>query len=136
MDAHLKGNLTAEPEARTYDSGKTKVTARVAVNDSYVKAGTGERVELTPLYFTVEQWEPAPAFLTAAKKGSRVAVMGTWRADEWHVEGEDKPRRRQYVLADVLTVLPSKQRADDAGTPENAGSTESQAPADKWADAK
>lgn len=127
VDAAFTGHLTDAPKVSRFEkTGKVKVTARVAVNNSYVNS-KGERIELEPVFFSIEAWGEGPA-TTAAEaieainrtgRNPLVMVQGQWRSSSWTDEASGEPRRMQYVSADAFAVVPTakakSQPKDEAG---------------------
>ena len=70
----LMGNLGADPEVRSLESGHTVVNARLATNESY-KDKTGEWQQLTEWHY-LELWNQyGQAFAEKLKKGDAVLSL-------------------------------------------------------------
>lgn len=96
----LIGNLGANPEIRTYESGKTKAFFSMATKEVY-KNDKGE-------YITDTQWHNLVAWNNTAKivekilqKGSEVAIEGKLSSHSY----EDKEGNKKYVTEIVVNEL-------------------------------
>ena len=106
----LKGNLVADPEARSVGAKSTPLTKfRLAVND-FKKT----------VFIDVDTWEKTAQncakFLT---KGSPVLVEGRLELDEWEDQG--KKRSKVYVVGTNVEFL---GKSDDAPKSESTNSVE------------
>lgn len=81
------GNLGADPELKTFDSGNAVCELRVAVNETW-KSKDGEKQEHTE-WFRVKAWgglgETCSKFLS---KGRQVCVTGKMRTSEYEKDGQ------------------------------------------------
>jgi single-strand DNA-binding protein len=103
----LIGNLGNDPETMNFDSGKTKVSFRMATSESY-KNDKGEKI-------TETQWHNIVAWNGAAKiaekylkKGSNVAIDGKLTSRSW----DDKDGNKRYiteVVANEILMLDRKE---------------------------
>lgn len=100
MQAHITGNLTADPELRTTPAGKRKARFTVAVDDRY-RTAAGDWSTRPTLFFNVEAWDDAARSVAALRCGAPVVVVGDWRASEWTAKNGEK-RTAQYVLATAI----------------------------------
>lgn len=79
----LAGNLTATPVLRhTKTSGKAVVNLRVARNYPRDDQGNQRPAE----FFDVEVWEDMAEHVAHLPKGSRVIIIGRFKADSWTSE--------------------------------------------------
>lgn len=107
----LIGNLAADPEARTTQSGISQSTFRLAVQRKYANAQGVREAD----FFTVIAWRNTADFVNSyLVKGRKVAVEGTIQNRSY--DGQDG--QRHYVteiIADNVEALSSPRR--DAGDP-------------------
>ncbi|MEZ5736327.1 MAG: single-stranded DNA-binding protein [Novosphingobium sp.] len=108
----LIGNLGADPEVRTFQSGGRVCNLRVATTESWKDRNTGERQERTEWHnvaiFSDGLVGVAERFL---RKGSKVYIEGQLRTRKW--QGQDGQDRytTEVVLQGpgaVLTMLDSR----------------------------
>jgi len=71
----LIGHLGADPEIKTFDSGKKKVKLSLATSESY-KSATGEKVEQTQWHNLIAWGKTADIAEKYLHKGSELAVDG------------------------------------------------------------
>lgn len=97
------GNLTADPEVRYFDSGTSKLTFSVAVNNFWTDA-KGEKQEKTS-FFNVIAWRNlAEDGSSVLAKGIRVVVSGRLEQETWDDKETGKKRSAIHVLADEIAV--------------------------------
>jgi single-strand DNA-binding protein len=102
----LTGNLTADPELSTLQSGTSVCRLRLAVNRRFKDQSTGEWSE-RPNFFDIKVWgaqgENCAQYLS---KGRPVAIDGRLEWSEW--EGQDGSKRSKVeVVADTVQFLGS-----------------------------
>jgi single-strand DNA-binding protein len=89
----LTGRLTADPEIRTTQTGKTVAKFSIAVNEGKSKDGA-EMVQ----YFNISAWERnAEVLQNYAKKGSKILVEGRLQNRSW-----DKPDGTKGYATDIV----------------------------------
>lgn len=89
----LTGRLTADPEIKTTQTGKTVAKFSIAVNEGKNKDGS-ERVQ----FFNVSAWDrQAEVLQNYAKKGSKILVEGSLQNRSW-----DKPDGTKGYATDIL----------------------------------
>lgn len=89
----ITGRLTADPEVKTTQTGKTVARFSVAVNEGKTKDGA-ERVQ----YFNVSAWDrQAEVLQNYAKKGTKVLIEGSLQNRSW-----DKPDGTKGYATDIL----------------------------------
>jgi single-strand DNA-binding protein len=127
----ITGNLTRDPEHRTFaESGNSVTSLRVACNGRRRNGQTGQW-EDQPNYFDVTVWgaqgENCAKFLS---KGRPVAVDGRLRWREW-TSPEGQKRQAVDIIAESVQFLGGR---DDAGSgngfSSSARATESDVPID------
>lgn len=120
--AILIGNLGADPEVRSTDSGVPVATIRIATSE-YYKDNTGERQTRTE-WHTVVLWrglaDVADKFL---HKGDMVYVEGRIQTRDW-TDKEDVKRFKTEIVAQNLTMLGGRPSPGD--TPQNSQEQEQQ----------
>lgn len=98
------GNLGADPETRTTNSGTTVGTLRVAVNERVKKGESWE--DHTEWFLVTVFGKLAENCAKYIKKGSKVYVEGKTRNEKYTKDGVEKYITK--VLADNVTFLDSK----------------------------
>ena len=101
----LIGNLAADPESRTTQSGVAQCTLRLAVQRRFANQQTGQR---EADFFTVVCWRQTAEF--AAKymtKGRKVAVEGSLQTRSYDAQDGSK-RYVTEVIADNVEFCDSK----------------------------
>jgi single-strand DNA-binding protein len=114
----ITGRLTADPEIRNTQTGKTVAKFSVAVNEGKSKDGA-ERVQ----YFNISAWDQQAEVLQQyAKKGTKIMVQGSLQNRSW-----DKPDGTKAYATDVLLnrfeFLGSKGD-NEAGSSQGSGQTQ------------
>lgn len=100
------GNLTADPETRTTQSGVTQCTLRIAVQRRFADKQTGKRESD---FFNVICWRNTAEF--AAKyltKGRKIAVEGSLQARTYDAQDGSK-RYVTEIIADNVEFCDSRQ---------------------------
>jgi single-strand DNA-binding protein len=126
----ITGNLTRDPELRTFpDGGSSVCSLRVACNGRRKNNQTSQW-EDQPNYFDVTVWgaqgENCSRFLT---KGRAVAVDGRLRWREWEQEGQK--RQAVDIVADTVQFLGGREDGGNGnGFSSGARATESDVPID------
>lgn len=97
----LAGNVVADPESRTTQTGKTVAGFRMAVNNPIN--------EKEVLYIDVDVWEKQAEFvMNYVKKGSGVSVVGRLRQDTWEKDG--KKQSKIVAVAERVGFLGGKKK--------------------------
>lgn len=95
------GNLTADPETRTTQTGKTVVSFTVAVN----RRGSQEGVD----FFRISAWNQLGELCRVyLKKGRKVSVIGSIRAGAY-TNSKNEAVGTLEVLADEVEFLSPKE---------------------------
>ena len=95
------GNLTADPETRTTQAGKTVVSFTVAVN----RRGSQEGVD----FFRISAWNQLGELCRVyLKKGRKVSVIGSIRAGAY-TNSKNEAVGTLEVLADEVEFLSPKE---------------------------
>ena len=105
----LVGNLCADPETRSFQSGGKVCNIRVATNESWKDRNTGERKERVEYHSVAIMSEGlvgvAERFL---RKGSKVYIEGQLRTRKWQDQSGNDRYTTEVVLSGpgaVLTML-------------------------------
>ena len=114
----LVGNLTADPEARSLNSGKTVVKLRVATNESWRDKNTGERKERSEFHNVVIYGEGlARVAQNYLRKGSKVYIEGQLQTRKW----QDKDGQDRYTTEIMLQGYSANLTMLDGGKPRDEG---------------
>lgn len=109
----LIGNLAADPESRTTQSGVAQCTLRLAVQRRFANQQTGKR---EADFFNVVCWRNTAEF--AAKylsKGRKVAVEGSLQTRSYDAQDGSK-RYVTEVIADSVEFCDSRPEGGQAAT--------------------
>ena len=96
----LIGNLGADPEVKTLDSGKIVAKMSLATSDTYKKS-SGEKVSETQWHNLVAWGKTAEIAGKYLKKGNRVAIEGRLANRTY----EDKNGVKRYVTEVIVNDL-------------------------------
>lgn len=98
----LEGTLVAEPTHRTISSNRPVVSFRLASNRSFKKADNTWGEDTT--FVDIEAWDHAANHaLKWLHKGTRCAITGRLKQDNWQDPKTGQNRSRLLILADVIT---------------------------------
>ena len=125
------GNLTADPEVTQVGADLEVAKFTLALNDSYKKP-SGEQVEVVT-FIDCEAWSGlAKVIKTYLRKGSKVYIEGSLRADKWVDADSGKNRTKHKVKVSDMTMLDGKRDGESSGSySKPAASEESNEPAVK-----
>ena len=115
------GNMAADPETRTTQSGVAQCTLRVAVQRRFADKQTGKRESD---FFNVVCWRQTAEF--AAKylvKGRKVAVEGSLQTRSYDAQDGSK-RYVTEVIADNVEICDSRKEGAQSDGLQNGGFTE------------
>jgi single-strand DNA-binding protein len=119
----LVGNLGADPESRSLQSGSKVVNLRIATSESWNDRGSGERKERTEWHRVViyneRLGEVAEKYL---KKGAKVYLEGALETRKWTDQSGQEKFTTEVVLRNFrgeLTMLDG--RSDGGGMSEGGG---------------
>lgn len=102
---NLIGNLGQDPEQKTFENGKSKVTLRLATNEKFRDA-QGELKENTQ-WHNVVLWGPqAETAMKILRKGCELAVDGRLNHQIWEEDG--KKRSSTEIVAYDFLMLSKK----------------------------
>lgn len=110
----LIGNLAADPESRTTQSGIAQCTLRLAVQRRFVNQQTGQR---EADFFNVVCWRQTAEFAARyLSKGRKIAVEGSLQTRSYDAQDGSK-RYVTEVIADNVEFCDSKQGGAQSGAP-------------------
>ena len=93
----LIGRLTRDPESRSTKGGSSVVSFGLAVNRTYTKQGSDERVEET-CFLDLEAWgRQGETIARYMKKGRQIFVEGRLKFDSWEKDGQKHSKIRVVV---------------------------------------
>ncbi len=93
----LIGRLTRDPEQRSLQSGSSVVNFGLAVNRTYVRKDSGEKVEET-CFVDCESWgRQAETIARYTSKGRQLFVEGRLKFDTWERDGQRHSKLRVVV---------------------------------------
>ena len=111
----LIGNLAADPESRTTQSGITQCTLRLAVQRRFVNQQTGKR---EADFIPVVCWRQTADFCARyLSKGRKIAVEGSLQTRSYDAQDGSK-RYVTEVIADNVEFCDARVEAPQNGTQE------------------
>lgn len=114
------GNLVRDPEVVQINQNTDVAKFTIAVNESYKKA-TGEQVDITT-YIDCEAWGGLAGIVGKyLKKGSRVYIEGSIRADSWVDADSGKNRTKHKIKVTDMLMLDGRR---DGGDMEDSSSND------------
>jgi len=106
----IAGNLTADPELRSVNGGRSVVSFSIAENRRWADKTTGATQEAVT-YLDVTAWGPMATHVAASlRTGDRVLVTGRLEQRSW--EGTDGQRHTKHEL--VATEVAASLRYAEA----------------------
>jgi len=88
----LIGRLTRDPESRTTTSGSSVVSFGIAVNRTYTRRDSNERVEET-CFVDVEAWgRTGETIARYMRKGRQIFIEGRLKFDSWERDGQRRSK--------------------------------------------
>ena len=96
----LIGHLGADPEIKTFDSGKKKVRLSLATSENY-KSATEEKVEQTQWHNLIAWDKTADIAEKYLHKGSELAIEGKLSYRSY----DDKNGEKKYITEIVVNEL-------------------------------
>lgn len=96
----MTGNLTGDPKFHTFDSGKTKATVQIAVNEDR-KNDDGSWTSI-PHYFEWDIWAGGVTVIRKFQKGHLVTLYGraSWR--KWEAKGDSPGGEKVSFVAEAV----------------------------------
>src|SRR5262245_19059817 len=93
----LIGRLTRDPESRSTKGGTTVVSFGLAVNRTYNRQESGEKVEET-CFLDCEAWgRTGETIARYMKKGRQIFLEGRLKLDAWEKDGQKHSKIRVVV---------------------------------------
>lgn len=106
----LIGNLGADPELRTTQSGQSVLNLRMATTESYFDSSTKERKERTDWHSVVVWGARGKALSNILSKGSRICVEGRNQTRDFDKDGQK--HYRTDVVANKVVLLGGGKRSE------------------------
>jgi single-strand DNA-binding protein len=112
----LLGNLGADPEIRSTQSGQKIANMRIATSDSWRDKATGERKEKTEWHRVVVFNENLVKVIeNYVKKGSKIYIEGQLQTRKWQDQSGADRYSTEVVLQGFNSQLTLLDRAPGAG---------------------
>ena len=109
------GNLTRDPEIRTFGDNKSVTNFGLAINRSYKK---GDDWVNEPSFLDCELWDKGgEIFANKFKKGDMVIVQCSVKQDNWEDKTTGEKRSKLKFRVDKFEGLPGKKK--DKAIPAN-----------------
>lgn len=105
------GNLGADPECKTFQSGDRIANLRIAVTEKWKDRNSGERKERTEWVSIVLRAGLAEVAERYLKKGSKVYVSGRLTNRKWQ-DRDGHDRYATEIMGDKLVMLDSAPKED------------------------
>ena len=94
----LIGRLTADPELRTTNSGKSVATFRIAVDRAFVKQGEQRQAD----FITIVAWGSTADFVSKYfSKGSMIGIQGSIQTRNYEDSNGNKRTAFEVVATEV-----------------------------------
>lgn len=127
----LVGNVGADPEVRTLESGVKTARIRLATTERFFNRDTKESTEHTE-WHTITVWRSiADVVDRFVRKGSQIYIEGRLRTREWTDQNGNK-RYSTEILADDLKLLGRREGApaqQNGGAAQSYGAAQTYSPA-------
>lgn len=109
----LIGRLTRDPETRATGGGTSVCSFGLAINRTYTKRDSSEKVEET-CFVDVEAWgRTAETIARYMRKGRQIFIEGRLKFDSWERDGQR--RSKLLVVADNFQFLDSQGGGEGGG---------------------
>ena len=118
----LVGNVGADPEVRTLESGVKTARVRLATSERYFNRETQQATEHTE-WHTLTVWRNlADVVDKYVRKGSQIYVEGRLRTREWTDQAGNK-RYSTEIMVDEMKLLGKREGgvAPSTGAPQSYG---------------
>ena len=110
----LIGNLGADPEVKSLESGVSVARLRLATSESYKDKNTNEWKENTE-WHTITLWRNlAERAESTLRKGMQIYVEGKLSTRKW-TDQEGKERYSTEVVGNYLRIINKREAADTGG---------------------
>lgn len=111
----LIGNLTADPESKTFPNGDIVVRFSVATNRTWKDPNTEEQQKDVEYTAVAARGKVADVVLRYLHKGSRVYVEGRLKTRKW-TDKEGNPKSRTELIVSRLIIFGLPQGQPDGAT--------------------
>jgi single-strand DNA-binding protein len=109
----LIGRLTRDPETRSLKSGTSVVSFGLAVNRTYTRQESGEKVEET-CFLDIEAWgRTGETIARYMKKGRQIFIEGRLKLDTWEKDGQK--RSKLSVVVDNFQFIDGQGGGEGGG---------------------
>lgn len=125
----LVGNVGADPEVRTLESGVKTARVRLATSERYFNRETQQATEHTE-WHTITLWRNlADVVDRFVRKGSQIYIEGRLRTREWTDQSGNK-RYSTEIQADDMKLLGKREGgvAPSTGAPQSYGAGQTYTP--------
>ena len=101
----IAGNLTADPELRSVNGGRSVVSFSIADNRRWADKTTGATQEAVT-YLDVTAWGPMATHVAASlRTGDRVLVTGRLEQRSWETQDGQRRTKHELVATEVAASL-------------------------------
>jgi single-strand DNA-binding protein len=104
----LIGNLTADPESKTFPNGDVVVRFSVATNRTWKDPNTDEQQKDVEYTAVAARGKVADIVTRYLHKGSRVYVEGRLKTRKWN-DKDDNPKSRTELIVSRLIIFGLKK---------------------------
>ncbi|MDR1817960.1 MAG: single-stranded DNA-binding protein [Puniceicoccales bacterium] len=110
----LAGNLTRDPELKSFANGTTVTKLGLAINRTYIDKNGERREEV--LFVDVDAFgKQAETISRYFSKGRPILVEGRLKLDTWDDKNTGEKRSKLGVVLETFSFLDGKSSAGDAG---------------------
>ena len=117
------GNLGNDPEIKYTQSGSPVANLSIATSERWKDKNSGEQKEQVEWHRVVLFSRLAEIAEQYLKKGSKVFIEGKLQTRDWE-DSEGKKRYTTEIIAREMSMLDSRQSADNSQQPRSDSSTE------------
>lgn len=105
----LIGNLTADPETKTFPSGDSIVRFAVATNRKWTNPETNEPEKDVEYHALAARGKLAEVVARYLKKGSRVYVEGRLKTRKWTGKDGQQRSKTELIVSRLIIFGPKKE---------------------------
>jgi single-strand DNA-binding protein len=109
------GNLGADPECKTFQSGDRIANLRIAVTEKWKDRNSGERKERTEWVSIVLRAGLVEVAEKYLRKGSKVFISGRLTTRKWQ-DRDGNDRYATEIMGDKLVMLDSAPKGEQSST--------------------
>ena len=99
----LIGHIGKDPEVKTFDSGKTKLSTTIATNEVY-KNSKGDKVTETQWHNLIAWGKTAEMMDKLIKKGKEVMITGKLTHENYEDKNGNKRNFTQVVVGEFMLM--------------------------------